>query len=224
MYKILITGVRCKVACVEVGDQHPGTGISEEMSQKGNAKELVWLLEHPPLYSAGTSAKPKDLLTPNRFPVFKTGRGGQYTYHGPGQRVAYIMLDLNRRRRDIRAFVSSLETWIINTLSKFNIRGERRSDRIGIWVRRTDLNNSDREDKIGAIGIRIKRWVTLHGISINVSPDLEHFGGIIPCGIDGYGVTSFEDIGQPLEVYDLDVELRTEFDQLFGKNGEMALK
>ncbi len=192
--------------------------------QKGNAKELVWLLEHPPLYSAGTSAKPKDLLTPNRFPVFKTGRGGQYTYHGPGQRVAYIMLDLNRRTRDIRAFVSSLETWIINTLSKFNIRGERRSDRIGIWVRRTDLNNSDREDKIGAIGIRIKRWVTLHGISINVSPDLEHFGGIIPCGIDGYGVTSFEDIGQPLEVYDLDVELRTEFDQLFGKNGEMALK
>lgn len=192
--------------------------------QKGNAKELVWLLEHPPLYSAGTSAKPKDLLTPNRFPVFKTGRGGQYTYHGPGQRVAYIMLDLNRRRRDIRAFVSSLETWIINTLSKFNIRGERRSDRIGIWVRRTDLNNSDREDKIGAIGIRIKRWVTLHGISINVSPDLEHFGGIIPCGIDGYGVTSFEDIGQPLEVYDLDVELRTEFDQLFGKNGKMALK
>ena len=192
--------------------------------QKGNAKELVWLLEHPPLYSAGTSAKPKDLLTPKRFPVFKTGRGGQYTYHGPGQRVAYIMLDLNRRRRDIRAFVSSLETWIINTLSKFNIRGERRSDRIGIWVRRTDLNNSEREDKIGAIGIRIKRWVTLHGISINVSPDLEHFGGIIPCGIDGYGVTSFEDIGQPLEVYDLDVELRTEFDQLFGKNGEMALK
>ena len=192
--------------------------------QKGNAKELVWLLEHPPLYSAGTSAKPKDLLTPNRFPVFKTGRGGQYTYHGPGQRVAYIMLDLNRRRRDIRAFVSSLETWIINTLSKFNIRGERRSDRIGIWVRRTDLNNSGREDKIGAIGIRIKRWVTLHGISINVSPDLEHFGGIIPCGIGGYGVTSFEDIGQPLEVYDLDVELRTEFDQLFGKNGEMALK
>ena len=192
--------------------------------QKGNAKELVWLLEHPPLYSAGTSAKPKDLLTPNRFPVFKTGRGGQYTYHGPGQRVAYIMLDLNRRRRDIRAYVSSLETWIINTLAKFNIRGERRSDRIGIWVRRTDLNNSEREDKIGAIGIRIKRWVTLHGISINVSPDLEHFGGIIPCGIDGYGVTSFEDIGQPLEVYDLDVELRTEFDQLFGKNGEMALK
>ena len=195
-----------------------------DLIQKGNAKELVWLLEHPPLYSAGTSAKPQDLLTPNRFPVFKTGRGGQYTYHGPGQRVAYVMLDLNRRRRDIRAYVSSLETWIINTLAKFNIRGERRSDRIGIWVRRTDLNNPEREDKIGAIGIRIKRWVTLHGISINVSPDLEHFGGIIPCGIDGYGVTSFEDIGQPLEVYDLDVELRTEFDQLFGKNGEMALK
>ena len=195
-----------------------------DLIQKGNAKELVWLLEHPPLYSAGTSAKPEDLLKPNRFPVFKTGRGGQYTYHGPGQRVAYIMLDLNRRRRDIRAFVSSLETWIINTLAKFNIRGERRSDRIGIWVRRTDLNNSEREDKIGAIGIRIRRWVTLHGISINVSPDLEHFGGIIPCGIGGYGVTSFEDIGQPLEVYDLDVELRTEFDQLFGEHGEMALK
>ena len=195
-----------------------------DLIQKGNAKELVWLLEHPPLYSAGTSAKPEDLLTPNRFPVFKTGRGGQYTYHGPGQRVAYIMLDLNRRRRDIRAFVSSLETWIINTLAKFNIRGERRPDRIGIWVRRTDLNNSEREDKIGAIGIRIKRWVTLHGISINVSPDLEHFGGIIPCGIGGYGVTSFEDIGQPLEFYDLDVELRTEFDRLFGENGEMALK
>ena len=195
-----------------------------DLIQKGNAKELVWLLEHPPLYSAGTSAKPEDLLTPNRFPVFKTGRGGQYTYHGPGQRVAYIMLDLNRRRRDIRAFVSSLETWIINTLAKFNIRGERRSDRIGIWVRRTDLNNSEREDKIGAIGIRIKRWVTLHGISINVSPNLEHFGGIIPCGIGDYGVTSFEDIGQPLQVYDLDVELRTEFDQLFGEHGEMALK
>ena len=195
-----------------------------DLIQKGNAKELVWLLEHPPLYSAGTSAKPEDLLTPNRFPVFKTGRGGQYTYHGPGQRVAYIMLDLNRRRRDIRAFVSSLETWIINTLAKFNIRGERRSDRIGIWVRRTDLNNSEREDKIGAIGIRIRRWVTLHGISINVSPNLEHFGGIIPCGIGDYGVTSFEDIGQPLQVYDLDVELRTEFDQLFGEHGEMALK
>ena len=150
-----------------------------DLIQKGNAKELVWLLEHPPLYSAGTSAKPQDLLTPNRFPVFKTGRGGQYTYHGPGQRVAYVMLDLNRRRRDIRAYVSSLETWIINTLAKFNIRGERRSDRIGIWVRRTDLNNPEREDKIGAIGIRIKRWVTLHGISINVSSDLEHFGGIV---------------------------------------------
>ena len=195
-----------------------------DLIQKGNAKELVWLLEHPPLYSAGTSAKPQDLLTPNRFPVFKTGRGGQYTYHGPGQRVAYVMLDLNRRRRDIRAYVSSLETWIINTLAKFNIRGERRSDRIGIWVRRTDLNNFEREDKIGAIGIRIKRWVTLHGISINVSSDLEHFGGIIPCGIGGYGVTSFEDIGQPLEFYDLDVELRTEFDRLFGEYGEMALK
>ena len=195
-----------------------------DLIQKGNAKELVWLLEHPPLYSAGTSAKPQDLLTPNRFPVFKTGRGGQYTYHGPGQRVAYVMLDLNRRRRDIRAYVSSLETWIINTLAKFNIRGERRSDRIGIWVRRTDLNNPEREDKIGAIGIRIKRWVTLHGISINVSSDLEHFGGIIPCGIGGYGVTSFEDIGQPLEFYDLDVELRTEFDRLFGEHGELTLK
>ena len=148
----------------------------------------------------------------------------RYTYHGPGQRVAYVMLDLNRRRRDIRAYVSSLETWIINTLAKFNIRGERRSDRIGIWVRRTDLNNPEREDKIGAIGIRIKRWVTLHGISINVSPDLEHFGGIIPCGIGGYGVTSFEDIGQPLEFYDLDVELRTEFDRLLGEYGDMALK
>ena len=195
-----------------------------DLIQKGNAKELVWLLEHPPLYSAGTSATPQDLLTPNRFPVFKTGRGGQYTYHGPGQRVAYVMLDLNRRRRDLRAYVSSLETWIINTLAKFNIRGERRSDRIGIWVRRTDLNNPEREDKIGAIGIRIKRWVTLHGISINVSSDLEHFGGIVPCGIGGYGVTSFEDIGQPLEFYDLDVELRTEFDRLFGEHGELALK
>ena len=209
---------------VEYSDALKAMDERVDLIRKGNAKELVWLLEHPPLYSAGTSAKPEDLLTPNRFPVFKTGRGGQYTYHGPGQRVAYIMLDLNRRRRDIRAFVSSLETWIVNTLAKFNIRGERRPDRIGIWVRRTDLNNSEREDKIGAIGIRIKRWVTLHGISINVSPDLEHFGGIIPCGIGGYGVTSFEDIGQPLEVYDLDVELRTEFDQLFGERGEMALK
>mgnify|MGYP001160201609 FL=1 len=195
-----------------------------DLIQKGHAKELVWLLEHPSLYTAGTSAKSDDLLTPNRFPVFKTGRGGQYTYHGPGQRVVYIMLDLNRRRQDIRAYVSVLETWIINTLAKFNIRGERRSDRIGIWVRRTDLNHSDREDKIGAIGIRVKRWVTLHGISINVSPNLEHVNGIVPCGIGGYGVTSFEDIGQPLEVFDLDVELRNEFDRLFGQRGEMGLK
>ena len=141
--------------------------------QKGEARELVWLLEHPPLYSAGTSAKLDDLLMPNRFPVFKTGRGGQYTYHGPGQRIVYIMLDLRRRRQDIRAYVSALENWIINTLAKFNIHGERRSDRIGIWVRRTDIQQPNREDKIGAIGIRIKRWITLHGISINIAPNLE---------------------------------------------------
>ena len=192
--------------------------------QKGEARELVWLLEHPPLYSAGTSAKLDDLLMPNRFPVFKTGRGGQYTYHGPGQRIVYIMLDLRRRRQDIRAYVSALEIWIINTLARFNIHGERRSDRIGIWVRRTDIQQPNREDKIGAIGIRIKRWITLHGISINIAPNLEHFTGIIPCGIEGHGVTSFEDMGQPLELYDFDMELRNGFRKVFGARSEMGLK
>ena len=148
-----------------------------ELIHSGQAKELVWLLEHPPLYSAGTSSKEVDLLSPNRFPVFETGRGGQYTYHGPGQRVIYVMLDLRKRQKNVRAYVNALENWMINTLSKFNIKGERRSKRIGVWVRRTDLNQPNREDKIAAVGVRVTRWITLHGISLNVSPNLEHFSG-----------------------------------------------
>jgi lipoyl(octanoyl) transferase len=178
--------------------------------------ERVWLVEHPPLYTGGTSAKSGDLLTPDRFPVFRTGRGGQYTYHGPGQRVAYVMLDLNQRRRDIRVFVRTLEEWIIRTLSVFNIRGERRADRIGIWVPRPD-KGVGREDKIAAIGIRIRRWVTFHGISINIDPVLEHFDGIVPCGVHGQGVTSFADLGHPVSMAEVDTVLRREFEGLFGR-------
>jgi lipoyl(octanoyl) transferase len=194
-----------------------------ELIHSGRAKELVWLLEHPPLYSAGTSSKEADLLSPHRFPVFETGRGGQYTYHGPGQRVIYVMLDLRKRQKNVRAYVNALESWIINTLSKFNIKGERRSDRIGIWVRRTDLNQPNREDKIAAVGVRITRWITLHGISVNVSPNLEHFSGIVPCGIDEYGVTSFEDLGQHIGSSEIDMELYDEFHSSFGVKAEMGL-
>lgn len=182
---------------------------------EGRANELVWLVEHPPLYTAGTSADPADLVAPDRFPVFATGRGGQYTYHGPGQRVAYVMLDLERRGKDIRAFVAALERWIIGALDSFNVRGERREDRVGVWVRRPD-KGAGVEDKIAAIGIRVRRWVTFHGISLNVEPDLDHFGGIVPCGIRGHGVTSLVDLGLPVGMDDADEALRTSFIEVFG--------
>jgi len=182
----------------------------------GTARELVWLLEHPPLYSAGTSAKPDDLRTPDRFPVHKTGRGGQYTYHGPGQRIAYVMLDLNRRGADLRQFVKDLERWLILTLAKFNITGLIRNDRIGVWVTRPD-KGPEAEDKIAAIGIRVRRWVSYHGISLNVEPELEHFSGIIPCGIDpeSYGVTSLADLGQMLSLPEVDMALKATFEEVF---------
>jgi lipoyl(octanoyl) transferase len=178
---------------------------------RGEEPERVWLLEHPPLYTAGTSAHAEDLVERERFPVFKAGRGGQYTYHGPGQRVAYVMLDLKRRGADVRAFVAALEQWVIDTLDDFNVRGERREDRVGVWVRR-----GTQEDKIAAIGIRVRHWVTFHGISINVEPDLSHFGGIVPCGIREHGVTSLVDLGLPVTMADLDVALKRNFERIFG--------
>ncbi len=188
---------------------------------RGEAGELVWLVEHPPLYTAGTSARSADLLTPDRFPVFTTGRGGEYTYHGPGQRVAYVMLNLKERRPDVRAFVAALEEWIIRTLDRFNVRGERREDRVGVWVVRPDKpplpDGRPAEDKIAAIGIRIRRWVTFHGIAINVEPDLSHFDGIVPCGIRGHGVTSLVDLGLPVTMADVDVALKQAFGEVFGR-------
>jgi lipoyl(octanoyl) transferase len=180
----------------------------------GQARELVWLLEHPPLYTAGTSAKDADLLTPARFPVHRTGRGGQYTYHGPGQRIAYVMLDLERRRPDLRRYVCDLEDWLIAALARFNVRGERREGRVGIWVDR----GGGREDKIAAIGVRVRRWVTYHGIALNVDPDLEHFSGIVPCGVaePRYGVTSLVDLGLPVALPEVDSALMTTFDAVFG--------
>lgn len=186
----------------------------------GHADEAIWLLEHPPLYTAGTSAQPKDLTDPDRFPVFAAGRGGQYTYHGPGQRVAYVMLDLNRRGRDVRAFVCKLEQWVIETLAEFNVKGERRTGRVGVWVVRPDKapgpDGSPREDKIAAIGVKLRRWVSFHGISINVEPDLEHFSGIVPCGIQDHGVTSLVDLGLPVTMADLDAALIARFNAVFG--------
>jgi lipoyl(octanoyl) transferase len=179
------------------------------------APERVWLLEHPPLYTAGTSADPRDLVSPDRFPVFTTGRGGQYTYHGPGQRVAYVMLDLSRRRRDVRGFVSALESWLIETLEEFNLRGERREDRVGVWVKRPD-RGPDVEDKVAALGIRLRRWVSYHGISLNVEPDLSHFTGIVPCGVKDHGVTSLVDLGLPVSMNDADIALRGAFENVFG--------
>ena len=182
---------------------------------EGTAGEAVWLVEHPPLYTAGTSATPADLLLPDRFPVYEAGRGGQYTYHGPGQRVAYVMLDLRQRRRDIRALVQNLEGWVIDTLAAFNIDGELRDGRIGVWVKRPD-KGLGREDKIAAVGVRVSRWVTFHGISINVAPDLSHYDGIVPCGITDQGVTSFEDLGQLASMAEVDMALRAAFETRFG--------
>ena len=186
----------------------------------GTAPEAVWLLEHPPLYTAGTSARADDLTDPGRFPVHATGRGGQYTYHGPGQRVAYVMLDLNKRGRDLRRFVGALEDWVIATLAEFNVKGERRAGRVGVWVTRPDKpplpDGSAHEDKIAAIGIKLRRWVSFHGISINLEPDLRHFSGIVPRGIRDYGVTSLVDLGLPVTMHDLDLALRRGFDAVLG--------
>jgi lipoyl(octanoyl) transferase len=187
----------------------------------GEARERVWLVEHPPLYTCGTSGRDGDLRDP-RFPVHQTGRGGQATYHGPGQRVAYVMLDLKRRRQDVRAFVAALEAWIIATLAGFNVRGERREDRVGVWVARPDkppgLSGQGAEDKIAAIGIRLRRWVTFHGLSLNVEPDLSHFAGIVPCGVRAahLGVTSLVDLGLPVTMPEVDARLRREFEAIFG--------
>lgn len=186
----------------------------------GEADELVWLVEHPPLYTAGTSADTKDLIEPDRFPVFATGRGGEYTYHGPGQRVAYVMLDLKRRRQDVRAYVAALEEVVIRTLENMNVKGERREDRVGVWVRRPEKpvlpDGTMSEDKIAALGIRLRRWVSFHGLSINVDPDLSHFTGIVPCGISAYGVTSLVDLGLPVMMADVDMRLREAFEDVFG--------
>jgi lipoyl(octanoyl) transferase len=183
--------------------------------REGSARELVWLLEHPPLYTGGTSAKQADLLNPDALPVFRTTRGGQFTYHGPGQRVAYVMLDLEKRGRDVRKFITDLELWLIGALAEFNVTGEIRSDRVGIWVRRS-LRGDQIEDKIAAIGVRVSRWVSSHGIALNVEPDLSRYDGIVPCGIRDHGVTSLADLGLPVSMYDVDVALRTSFQQIFG--------
>lgn len=186
----------------------------------GDAPERVWLLEHPALYTAGTSAKLTDLVDPSRLPVHKTGRGGEFTYHGPGQRVAYVMLDLRRRRPDVRRYVATLEEWIVRTLWRLHLRGLRREDRVGVWISRPDKPplgpDLPAEDKIAAIGIRIRKWITFHGISLNVDPELSHFEGIVPCGIAGYGVTSLADLGLPVSMPEVDTILREEFEALFG--------
>jgi len=187
----------------------------------GTANECIWLVEHPPLYTAGTSAKLADLTDPDRFPVYETKRGGQYTYHGPGQRVAYVMLNVAARGRDVRCFVRQLEDWVIATLDQFNLRGEIRPGRVGVWVQRPEKprqpNGQPAEDKIAAIGIRLRKWISFHGISINVEPDLEHFSGIVPCGIAEHGVTSLVDLGLPVTLADVDLALRRSFDAVFSE-------
>lgn len=185
----------------------------------GQAGEAIWLVEHPPLYTAGTSARAEDLTQPDRFPVFETRRGGQYTYHGPGQRVVYVMLDLNMRGRDVRQFVRQMESWVIATLAEFNVTGEQRPGRVGVWVQRTDkpaaADGSLREDKIAAIGVRLRKWVSFHGLSINVEPDLSHYDGIVPCGISDQGVTSLVDLGLPVTMADVDLALQGTFGRHF---------
>ncbi|TCL08232.1 lipoyl(octanoyl) transferase [Shimia isoporae] len=195
-----------------------------EAIHKGDAEECIWLVEHPPLYTAGTSARIEDLKDPDRFPVYTSKRGGQYTYHGPGQRVAYVMLDLNKRGKDVRRFVEKLEEWVIATLDEFNLRGEIREGRVGVWIERDDkpltISGQKAEDKIAAIGIRLRKWVSFHGISINVEPDLAHFDGIVPCGITEFGVTSLVDMGLPVTMDDLDLALRRRFETTFGEAPE----
>ena len=221
----LIAGLKTAAGAVEWRVSDTPVGYSSALAAMdarvaaiaaGAAPELVWLLEHPPLYTAGTSARPDELIEA-RFPVHRVGRGGQFTYHGPGQRVAYVMLDLNGRTPDVRAFVATLEEWIIRTLAAFNLRGERRDDRIGVWVGRPDKGEGF-EDKIAAIGIRVRKWITLHGIALNVEPELTHFEGIMPCGVSDrrYGVTSLADLGLPVSMAEVDMTLRREFEALFG--------
>lgn len=183
--------------------------------REGHEPELVWLLEHPPLYTAGTSAKSEDLIDPDRFPVYDAGRGGQYTYHGPGQRIAYVLLDLKKRNSDIRAFVQDMEAWVIDVLAQYQIKGEIREGRVGVWIQ-----NGSREDKIAAIGVRVRKWVSFHGISINVEPDLSHYEGIIPCGISEHGVTSLVKQGIPVTLPEFDIELRESFEKIFLEYGE----
>jgi lipoyl(octanoyl) transferase len=183
---------------------------------EGTAGELVWLLEHPPLYTAGVSARRAHLLDPTRFPVFESGRGGQFTYHGPGQRVAYVMLDLTRRRRDVRAFVAALEAWVIGALARFEVTGELREGRVGVWVARCQPGLPPREDKIAAIGVKLRRWVSFHGIALNVAPDLTHFDGIVPCGVTEHGVTSLADLGLPATLESADAALQASFREVFG--------
>ncbi|MGI9420377.1 MAG: lipoyl(octanoyl) transferase LipB [Geminicoccaceae bacterium] len=182
-----------------------------EAIHRGAASELIWLLEHPPLITSGTSARAEDLVDPDRFPVYSAGRGGQYTYHGPGQRIAYVVLDLRRRGQDLRRYIHQLEEWIIQTLEAFDIQGERREGRVGIWVVRPD----GREDKIAAIGVRVRRWITYHGLSINLAPDLEHFSSIVPCGISGHGVTSIREFGRQVTMATLDTAMREKFGVVF---------
>ena len=190
-----------------------------EAIAEGRAGELVWLLEHPPLYTAGVSAKPEDLLAPDRFPVFKSSRGGQFTYHGPGQRVAYVMLDLGARKKDVRAFVAALEAWVIGALGDFNVEGQVRPGRVGVWV---EHGAPRREDKIAAIGVRLRRWVSFHGISLNVEPDLEHFAGIVPCGVTDHGVTSLVGLGLPVSMAEADAALKSSFERVFGPTEAVA--
>ncbi len=214
--------IRWRISDCPIGYEDAVAEMEREVAAiaDGKADELVWLLEHPPLYTAGTSANAADLIEPNRFPVFSTGRGGEYTYHGPGQRVAYVMLDLKRRRPDVRAYVAALEEVIIRTLDSMNVRGERREDRVGVWVKRPEkpllLDGSMAEDKIAAFGIRLRRWVSFHGLALNVEPELSHFNGIVPCGISGYGVTSLVDLGLPVMMADVDIRLREAFESVFG--------
>ncbi len=192
----------------------------------GTANECIWLVEHPPLYTAGTSAKERDLTDPDRFDVFPTKRGGQYTYHGPGQRVAYVMLDVGARGHDVRKFVKQLETWVIASLSQFNVTGEIRDGRVGVWVTRPEkpltISGQPAEDKIAAIGIRLRKWISFHGISLNVEPDLSHFDGIVPCGITVHGVTSLVDLGLPVTMVDADIALRNSFAEVFGEMPQLA--
>ena len=223
MHKIVANlAVDCQISNGFTDYAYAESYMQERAAQiaAGDSNELIWFVEHEPLYTAGTSAEDKDLLTPQRFPVYHTGRGGEYTYHGPGQRVVYVMLNLNKRGKDVRAFVAALEAWIIETLAAFNVAGERREDRVGVWVKREPLSVG-KEDKIAALGIRLRKWVSFHGISINVEPDLEHFSGIVPCGISQHGVTSLVDLGLPVTMTDLDIVLKLKFTEIFG--GELTM-